>query len=195
LVVITAQAAASLSRRSLLSASGATVVGAAGLIAGCGGSSSPRAQVRTLPTRRRRQDIEILNRVLGLEQAAIAAYTAGIPLLSGDAQMAAKQFLQQEISHANQLSGLVKAAGGTARPPQASYDLGHPRTATDVLALLHAVERAQLIAYLDAIPRLVPSTVRAATAAIFADDAQHVAVLRSALGLAPLAGPFVTGGE
>jgi hypothetical protein len=195
LVVITAQAAAHLSRRRLLSVSGVTAVGAAGLIAGCGGAGSPRGQVRTLPPPGRHQDIEILDRLLGLEQAAVAAYTAGIPLLRGGAQLAATQFLEQELSHASELSGLVKAAGGRARLPQASYDLGQPRTARDVVRLLHVAERAQLIAYLDAIPRLAPGAVRAAAAAIFANDAQHIAVLRSALGLAPLSGPFVTGRE
>ena len=42
----------------------------------------------------------------------IAAYTASIPLLAPDAAEAAKRFLGQELSHAGELSGLIKQAGG-----------------------------------------------------------------------------------
>ena len=52
-----------------------------------------------------------------------------------------------------------------------------------MLALLHRLERAQIAAYLDAIPQLSPGPVRAAVASILANDAQHLAVLRLTQGL------------
>jgi hypothetical protein len=104
-------------------------------------------------------------------------------------------FLRQELAHTGMLLSLIKRAGGPAVPRAASYQLGNPRTGRDVLTLLHHAERAQLAGYTDAVGRLSPGYLRASVAAILADDAQHVSVLRSLLGLNPIPSPFVTGGE
>jgi hypothetical protein len=183
------------SRRKLLLAAGATIAGGGTTaLAACSGSAPLREKVRN-GAKVSRGDVEILNRLIDLEYYAIAAYTAGIPLLRQPAARAAKQFLGQELAHASALSDLVKRARGKPSKPKAGYDLGHPRGATDVLVLLHRLESEQLAAYLDMIPGLSPGRVRSATAAIFANDAQHVAVLRAQLGRAPVPAAFVTGGE
>jgi Ferritin-like domain len=178
------------SRRALLAA-GASGAGAL-LLASCAGSKPLRVKVRSgskvLPA-----DIEILNGLLDLEHYAIAAYTAGIPLLRRPALKAAQQFLGQEFAHAGALTDLVKQAGGKANKSRASYDLGHPRSTADVLALLARLERAQLTAYVEMIPHLSFGRVRSAVAAIFANDAQHLAVLRSLAGRAPVPAAFVNG--
>jgi hypothetical protein len=62
-----------------------------------------------------------------------------------------------------------------------------------VLALLKRLEQAQLRAYLDAIPQLSGGKVRAAVAAIYANDAQHLALLRWQTGEAPAPAALVTG--
>jgi hypothetical protein len=192
-VVSAAPGAAATSRRTVLSFAGTGLAaGAAALLAGCGAQGPVRPKI---PPAAAGADIELLGRLLDLEYQAIAAYTAGIPLLSGPAQDAAKQFLGQELTHAGELSGLIKEAGGKANKPRASYQLGRPRTPTEILQLLHTLERAEVAGYLHAIPSINPGPVRAAAAALLANDAQHVAVLRSMLGLEPLAGAFVAGGE
>jgi hypothetical protein len=170
---------------------GSAVVG----LAGCGRSSPAHDAVTTVPQAIRQTDVELFNRSLDLERRSIAAYTAGIPLLRGTEAKAAKQFLGQEMEHAGELLALIHAAGGTAIPRVASYDLGHPRTAREVLALLHRFESRQIAAYLDAIPKLSPGLVRGAVASILANDAQHVSVLRLGLGSSPAPTPFVTGRE
>ena len=177
------------SRRGFLRAAGAAASGGV-VLAGCGSGKGLHARVKRLgPVAR--PDVETLNRLLDLEYWAIAAYTAGIPLLAPSAVPAARQFLQQELAHAGELSGLVKQAGGKARKPAPSYDLGHPMRSREVLSLLHRIERSQLAAYLEAIPRLQPARVRAAAAAILANDAQHVSILRLELGLSPLPAALV----
>lgn len=182
-------------RRALLRTGGAGfAAGGAILLGACGGRGS-RPRVDTIPLPARAADVELLNQALEREHKAIAAYTAVIPLLSGGAQTAAMHFLDQELSHAGELSGLVKQAGGTAGKPAPSYDLGRPRTHQDLLGLLHTLEREQIVGYLHAIPILSPGPVRAALAAILGNDAQHVSVLRLALGLDPAPSPFVTGAE
>jgi hypothetical protein len=103
------------------------------------------------------------------------------------------RFLGQELAHSVQLSDLIRQGGGKPRRPAASYDLGHPTQATEVVALLKRLEQAQLRAYLEAFARLSPGKVRATIAAIYANDAQHLAMLRWQSGEAPAPAALVTG--
>ncbi len=172
----------------------ATAAGFAGLVvAGCG-KTTLRAQVHNsapvLDT-----DVELLNRLLHLEHVGIAAYTAGTPLLAPATVKAGKLFLNDELSHAGALAGLIRAAGAKPIKPAPSYDLGHPRTSQEVLALLHRIESEQIAAYLAALPRLEPAFVKQSVASILANDAQHVAVVRAALGQPAVPTAFVSGRE
>jgi len=125
---------------------------------------------------------------------AIAAYTAGIPLLDRRSQKAAQQFLNQELDHAGELAGLIKQAGGKGIKPAARYDFGRPRTSNDVKRLLRRIELMQITGYLQMLPSLSPGSVRAAVTTVLSNDAQHLAVLRASLDLEPAAA-FVTGRE
>jgi hypothetical protein len=182
------------SRRKLLLAAGAAIAGGGATALAACGSTPLRVKVRS-GAKVSPSDVEILNALLDLEYYAIAAYTAGIPLLRQPAARAGKHFLSQELAHASALSDLVKRAHGKPSKPKASYDLGHPRGATDVLVLLHRLESEQLAAYVEMIPRLSPGRVRSATAAIFANDAQHLSVLRAQLGRSPVPAALATGTE
>jgi hypothetical protein len=188
------------SRRAFLRTAGAG--GAAGasavLLAACGGSaprSSKQAAAASETLEIRASDVEILNTVLDLEHAAIAAYTAGIPLLTGRPRAAAVRFLGQELSHATKIAGAVKGAGGKPNEPRARYDLGNPRGPAQVLALLDQVESSLVDVYLDAIPKLSPGWLRANVASILANEGQHIAVLRSARGLPPAPSAFLTANQ
>lgn len=179
------------SRRGLLVAGGS--VAAAGLIAACSGSKPLRLQVRS-GAKVQPGDVAVLNELLDLEHHTIAAYTAGLPLLHPPAVKAAKQFLGQELAHAQSLSDLIRQAGGKPNRPRANYDLGHPATETQVLELLRGLEGAQLTAYVEMIPDLSPGQLRSAVVAIFANDAQHLSVIRAQLRQAPIPSAFVAGG-
>ena len=179
------------SRRGLLRAAGAGLAGA--VVAGCG-KASLRAQVHNSATVLD-TDVGLLQHLLHLEHVSIAAYTAGTPLLPQATVKAGQLFLNDELAHAGALAGLIHAAGAKPNKPAPSYDLGHPRTSRDVLALLHRVESQQIAAYLDALPRLEPASVKQSVAAILSNDAQHLAVVRAALGQPAVASAFVTGRE
>lgn len=186
------------SRRALLSGAGAALVGAGALaLSGCGREAKAgQKSVKTAKPLVQHSDVAILAGLLELERHTIAAYTAGIPLLTRPDARTAKQFLNEELQHAGELLSLIKAAGGGRGPLRAaSYDLGHPTDDQDVLALLHRLESAQIASYLDAIPRLQPGPVRAATASILANDAQHISILRLAQGMNPVPSAFVSGRE
>ena len=178
------------SRRAFLS--GGSAAATAALLAGCSGAKTLREKVRG-EARAAPSDLEPLNRLLDLEHMAIAAYAAGIPLLHPPQFKTAVQLLAQELAHAGQLTDLIRKGRGKPRRPAARYDLGHPRGAEEVLALLQRVENDQLSAYLDEIPRLSTGHVRAAVSAIFANDAQHLALLRWQTGQAPVPAARVTG--
>lgn len=131
------------------------------------------------------EDTATLNALLDVEHFGIAAYAAGIPLLSEAASTDAKWLLGQELSHAAELSELVKEGGAKPHRPAASYDLGNPRTSAEALVLLQHAEDAQIHAYLALIPTLSGGHLRAALATISANDAQHLAVLRINAGQPP----------
>jgi Ferritin-like domain len=174
---------------------GAGVAGAGALtLAGCGGGDSLKQQLKA-DASVAQTDVELLNHLIDLEYLAVAAYTAGLPLLGPTAYHAAKQFLAQELGHADGLSLLVREAGGKANKQRQTYDLGNPRTPADVLRLLHEVETLQIAAYLSAIPRLGPAKLRTLTTQYFANDAQHISVVRSLQGEEPLPAPFLTARE
>jgi hypothetical protein len=138
-------------------------------------------------------DVDALNALLEVEHYAVAAYTATIPLLNWSEAKPAKQFLGQELAHTVQLSDLIKDAGGKPVKPKARYDFGRPQSAPDVLALLKRSEEVQLQAYLSTIPQLTGGPLRSTAASIYANDAQHLAVVRSQLGEAPVPAAFAVG--
>jgi Ferritin-like domain len=175
------------SRRTVLLTAGA---GLAVVLAGCGGRQSIKQQVHNSQPALT-NDVDLLNHLLHLEHVAIAAYTAGIPLLAQPTAKAGQLFLNDEISHAGDLAGIVREAGGKPIKPAPSYALGHPRTSDEVLMLLHSVENAQIAGYLHAIQQLEPGVVKQQVASILANDAQHVAVVRAALGRPAIPSAFV----
>lgn len=180
-----------LTRRELLGASSAA--GAALLLGACGASPSHRPAI--IPAKVSRADAEILNALLAVEYYAATAYIAGVPLLSGHNRRLAKRFMVQELSHIALLTDLVKSARVAPRGEGAGYDLGHPRSATDLLELFHRVERAVIGAYLRALPRLAGGGVRASAVSILANEAQHVSIVRRNLGLTPVPAPLVSASE
>jgi Ferritin-like domain len=181
------------SRRQLLGASGAA--GLAWTLVGCGRSHPAAVHVANLPPELKAVEAAIFNTLIDAEYTAAAAYIAGIPLLRDPNLGAAKHFLTQEVSHITQLSNLVTVAHGVPNGPRASYDLGHPRSETEVLELIHRAERVTIRAYLDAIPKLSPGAARAAAASILANEAQHVSVVRHSLGMDPVPDALVTATE
>jgi hypothetical protein len=136
-----------------------------------------------------------LNQLLDVEYYAIAAYTAATPLLSGTAARVARQFLGQEVLHADRLISLIGRAGARAHQQKAKYDLGRPQTDTELMQLLLSVERAQLRVYLQAAPELSLGSLRAMAGSIFSAQAQHAAVWRLQLGHTPAPSALVTGHE
>jgi Ferritin-like domain len=180
------------SRRKLLGAAAASIAGA-GLVSACGHSS--RLHVGNISPTAGETDLVYLNHALALKQYSVAAYTAATPLLRGREHLMGKRFLGQELSHASQIMSLIKHAGGTPNPAPSTYNFGHPRGSRGILELLYTAENAIIAGYLKLLPDVSPGVVRAELCAIFANDAQHVSVLRLGLRRDPIPDAFVTGHE
>jgi hypothetical protein len=185
------------SRRGLLRgslAAGLAVVGAVG-VAGCGSTHAAKPDHHLLPARARRHDVKLLNEALALEQRTIAAYTAAGPLLSRQGQKVAGWFLGQELLHAGQVRSLITQLAGTSHNPLNHYDFGQAPGRRQLLELLYSLEQEQIAKYLSITPLLSSGFVRQGVAAVVANDAQHVYVLRAQLGRPALPGPLLTASE
>lgn len=178
-----------LSRRRLLRVAGAGIsAGAAGLLGGCGGGSQGKDGARRPAT-----DIELLNAALELEHVAVAAYGRAAGRLNGEAGALARRLRDHEREHVDRLGLAVRELGGEPRAARASYDVPVPRGRRAILRYAIELEDAAVASYLAALPRLGEPDLRATAAAILTGEAQHLAVLREALGEEPVPRAFVDG--
>jgi rubrerythrin len=180
-----------LSRRRFFARSGVVVAGCtATFLTACADDTKSPA---TGPDESDDADVEILNAALDLELMAVAAYTAGAPLLRGELRKAGKLFLEQEQEHADGLESAIKAAGGTPNRALASYDFPELKSRADVLKFAVDLENTAIAAYIDALPKLGEGDLRATAASIIANEAEHLAVLLGALGVEQVPDAFVFG--
>lgn len=187
------------SRRRFFARSGVSVAGgSAAFLAACGGKkensagSSGQGDV-TKAKSPRETDVAILNTALDLEHMAVAAYTAGAPMLKGAALSAGKTFRAHEQEHADGLTTAIKDLGGKPNRTRGTYDFPTLRNQDDVLTFAVDIESTALAAYIDALPKLSMSQLRGTASAIVTNEAEHIAVLLAALGEDPVPDAFVTG--
>jgi rubrerythrin len=148
-------------------------------------------------------DVKIMNVALGLEHQAIAAYQAGAEtkLLSDPVLQVAVKFMKQHQDHRDALAKTIKAYGGKPVEAQAKYDVGkiagdvgvkELKGEKDIVTLAMKLEAQATSAYIGAIPGIATKDVLKAAIAIMADEAQHTAILRQALGQDPVPSAFVS---
>lgn len=144
------------------------------------------------------KDIEILNKALGAEQFAIAAYTlaAGTGLLSEGVIQVAKTFMSHHGQHAHKIRETILSLGGEAVKPLSSdeYAKKLPSSIIDEKSIIHyamTLEKGAAITYLNVIPEFENSKLAQAAASILGDEAMHWSALRNALGLAPVHISFI----
>lgn len=177
--------APALSRRGLLAAGAATL--AAASLEGCGSSATPGPSGHE-PT----DDVEIVNSALDIEHLAIASYGAALGHLAGGDVTLARRIREQERAHAGALAALVRELRATPNAPRASYALRPLWGRSDALAFLDDLENTAIAFYVDALPKL-SAPFRHVMLGIVANEAEHLAVLRGALGLPAAPDAFVWG--
>jgi rubrerythrin len=141
-------------------------------------------------------DLKILNVALGLEHEAIAAYQAGAEsgLLAKPVLDVAVAFQGQHKQHRDALAATIRKAGGAAVEPRKTGEYMWPKLAsqTDVLTFAAKLEAGAASAYLGALKAIQNKDYLTAAAAIMGNEAQHLAVLRHALGEAPAPSAFIS---
>jgi len=170
----------------------AALAGAAIAASSCGGGDAPPARGP-----RPGSGVGLLNSVLALEHATVAAYHALGERLDGPARASAASIAAQEREHVERLSGIVTDLGGTpvaGRPPE-SYRPSFPRLddASDALLLARDLEERLVRAYLDALAKLPAGPLRRAAAGLATSESEHLAVVHGLQGEPLAAQAFVTG--
>ena len=143
-------------------------------------------------------DAAILEAAIELEQTAVVAYdtAAGSGLLDRATTGVAELFRDQEQEHADGLITALEELGGTVPAPPAPEDvdgLGDLGSQADVANFAIELETMAVAAYYDAHGKLEDAALLRTGASIMANEAQHLVVLRQAVGENPSPDAFVTG--
>jgi hypothetical protein len=167
--------------------------GAAALaLASCGGGDPPPA---TGP--KAGSGAGLLNSIVALEHAAIAAWATIGGALTGDARRYAHAIRAREVDNAERVAGLVRGLGGT--PPTArrarDYAPLFPvlRSEADALHFARDLEERLVRAYLEGLRLLPDPGQRRVAAEIAAAQAEDLAVVHVLAGGPAAPQPFVTG--
>ncbi len=180
---------------------GATGVGAAAETEGAtpgaaAGGNGPADVTTSSPSAEQAADAALLNKVLGRQEAAVEAFAAvGAALPPRLARMAA-YFRAQEQEHVDSLLRALRGLRSPAEPTPETLDAGGLEGTRERLVFLYEVEGATIDEELSAISKLESSWPRSLLASTVADQAQHLTLLRRALGAGPLASipvPFENG--
>jgi rubrerythrin len=181
-------------RRLFLSRSGLLLSGTA--VALLAGNGALAATMKKNGTDAQAGDVNILNAALAAEQQGIAAYQVGAEsgLLQKPALDLAVQFQGHHKAHRDLLAATIKQLGGTPVEARQKYDfpVDKLKSQADVLRFAAGLEQGAVSAYLGAIPQFDNRDLAKAAGSILGDEAMHWAILRNAVGEAPVPAAFVS---
>ncbi len=170
-------------------------------LAGCGGGGSSGAPAASAPaptgtatdvstptpSAQQSADGALLDKVLARQEAAVAAYAKVGPTLPPRLARMAAYFRAQEQEHVDAVLKAMRGLGVAAEPTAEPLEPGELRSIRDRLEFLYEVESATIDEELSAISKLEASWPRSLLASTVANQAQHLTLLRRALGAPPLA--------
>jgi urease accessory protein UreF len=127
-------------------------------------------------------DAATLNAALSRELTAARAYSAAVSLLPRRLRAVGREFHAQELEYVDAITKAIRGVGGEAEAETEELGLSDAKHGSGVLDLLYELENAALASYLDAAPRLNTAAPRALATSLAVGHAQHLVVLRQALG-------------
>jgi Ferritin-like domain len=127
-------------------------------------------------------DVEVLNESLARELTAVDVYTRGLDLLRGRGLALARQLRAQDQAYIDALTKAIRGLGGETDAEAEALEDPPPRDATEALTAAYEAENAALAGSLAAAPRLQTAAPRTLAAALSGGHAQHLTLLRQALG-------------
>jgi len=143
-------------------------------------------------------DVEVLNVALAQELTTIAAYERGLPLLRGPILAAAREFRGQDQAHVDALTKAIRGLGGETDAEASELEAPRPQSQAEALVLAYENENAALAQAQDGSAHLQFSAPRVLATSLAASHAQHLTILRQALGAglaASVPEPFESGDE
>jgi hypothetical protein len=127
-------------------------------------------------------DAAVLNDGLSRELTALDAYTRGNGLLRGPERVLGRQLRAQEQEYVDALTKAIRGLGGDTEAAVEELDFIRVKDQGAFLTLAYELESAGLAFYEAVVSRLNTSAPRTLDAALAAGHAQHLVVLRQALG-------------
>jgi hypothetical protein len=153
---------------------GVVAVGLLASLAGCGGSGDGATD--------READVGVLNEILARQLAAVDAYGVALPQLRGESRALARGFRAQEQEHVDATTKTLRGLDGEADPPAETIEAEGLVASEDALRFLYEVESATIDAELSAVAKLTIPWPRPLIAAMAANQAQRLVLIRRALG-------------
>lgn len=127
-------------------------------------------------------DVAILNEGLAHELTVLNAYTRGNGLLRGPERVLGRQLRAQEQEYVDALTKAIRGLGGDTEAAAEELDFTRVKDQDAFLTLAYELESAGLDFYEAVAPRLNTPAPRTLDTALAAGHAQHLVVLRQALG-------------
>jgi hypothetical protein len=165
------------------------------LLAGCGGGGTSASTVAAVSSQGS-PDAVLLDKVLARQEAAADAYSKVISGLSPALGKRALYFRRQEEEHIDATIKALRGLDAPAEPTVEPIEPGELKSEREVLDFLYEVESATIDEELSAISKLEAAWPRSLLASTVANQAQHLTLLRQALGAGPLGSaalPFENG--
>jgi hypothetical protein len=166
------------------------------ILAGCGGGGSSTVVAVETASTPTADDAAILDAVLARQKAAIEAFGEVGPRLPPRLAGMAAYFRAQEGEHVDSVLKALRGLKGSPESPPEPLDTSGLKGHRERLVFLYEVESATIDEELSAISKLEASWPRSLLASTVANQAQHLTLLRQALGDGPLASvpvPFENG--
>jgi hypothetical protein len=127
-------------------------------------------------------DVRVLNEILGRQLAAVEAYGAALPALRGADLLVARQFRAQEQEHVDATTKTLRGLEAEADPREETIEVDDLESRGDALDFLYRLESATIDAELAAVGELTIGWPRPLLAAMAANQAQRLVLIRQALG-------------
>jgi hypothetical protein len=159
-------------RRAL--ALGVVGVGLLAGLSGCGGDGGSSTDKAT--------DVRVLNEILGRQLAAVDAYDGALSALHGGQLTLTRRFRAQEQEHVDATTKTLRGLEGEADPPAETIETGNLKTPREAMHFLYELESATIDAELSAVAKLTIAWPRPLIAAMAANQAQRLVLIRRALG-------------
>jgi Ferritin-like domain len=127
-------------------------------------------------------DAELLNLALARELVLVEAYTDGVRFTHGALRGVTRRFRAYEREYIDAITKAIRGLGGETEAEPSDLDLSEVKGQADFLDLAYRLEGSAVSEYLDEVPQLFTDAPRTLAASLAAGHAQHLVVLRQALG-------------